>query len=428
MWRARHRTEWERQEVHPQDADFAIHGTHLHCRRIENWSGQGQGNHINAAAWWTAGCSTIPWNGNFCFKVCTKYVQAECTSKITYRARQRVGMGSGAWEIFSRCQGGNCSILNIEVFQPKWAHYCAMWCITARTGSRHYAKWTAGGFCKQITVVSRNQLLPDWEGTFGCCICYAPIRPVCLWTTRLNRIRPPTTADFNEETMERRSSKIAAHAARCSDMFLQSPTKKRRASFHCRHPLKSISSWTLARIRCRWASVPVFIRKRMGEKICLTKETTGLSDERIVQIQERTREDPTLKELQIVIKTGWPSDISTVKPELRPYFHIRDELVTEDDIILQRQSMPYSSCHEKGHSDQASFGAYGCHWNIASSKGVYWPCMNADIKNYIERCQICNENRTTSQQKETLQPHSRPTRPWAKVGIDMFSLDKRNFW
>ena len=26
-----------------------------------------------------------------------------------------------------------------------------------------------------------------------------------------------------------------------------------------------------------------------------------------------------------------------------------------------------------------------------------------------------------------MQPHSRPTRPWAKVGIDMFSLDKRNF-
>ena len=60
-------------------------------------------------------------------------------------------------------------------------------------------------------------------------------------------------------------------------------------------------------------------------------------------------------------------------------------------------------------------------------ESVYWPCMNADIKNHIERCQICNENRTTSQQKETLQPHSRPTRPCAKVGIDMFALDKRNF-
>ena len=71
------------------------------------------------------------------------------------------------------------------------------------------------------------------------------------------------------------------------------------------------------------------------EKICLTKETTGLSEECIVQIQERIREDPTLKELQIMIKTGCPSAISTVKPQLRPYFHIGDKLVTEDDIIYK---------------------------------------------------------------------------------------------
>ena len=33
--------------------------------------------------------------------------------------------------------------------------------IIARAGSRHCAKWTAGGLCKQITVISRSQLLPD---------------------------------------------------------------------------------------------------------------------------------------------------------------------------------------------------------------------------------------------------------------------------
>ena len=371
MWRARHRTEWERQEVHPQDADFAIHGTHLHYRRIENWWGQGQGNHINAAAWWTAGCSTIPWNGKFRFKVCTKYVQAECTSKITYRARQRVGMGSGAWEIFSRCQGGNCSILNTEVFQPKWAHYCAMWCIIARAGSRHYAKWTAGGFCKQITVVSRNQLLPDWEGTFGCCICYAPIRPVCLWTTRLNRIRPPTTADFNEETIERRSSKIAAHAARTAAIWFYSHLQKRRASFHCRHPLKSISSWTLARVRCRWASVPVFIKKRMGENLFDKRNN------RIVRRTHRpnTRADswgPNLKGAANRDKNGLAFWHFNSKARVKTLFPHPRRISNWGRHHLQRQSMPYScgSCHEKGHSDQASFGAYGCHRNIASSEGV----------------------------------------------------------
>ena len=189
----------------------------------------------------------------------------------------------------------------------------------ARAGSRHYAKWTAGGLCKQITVDSRNQLLPDWEGTFGCCICYPPIRPVCSWTTRLNRIRPPTTADFNEETIERRSSKIAAHAARTAAIWFYSHLQKRRASFHCRYRLKSISSWILARVRCRWASVPVFVRKRMGENLFDTRKN------RIVRRTHRpnTRADPwgpNLEGAAIHDINGlafWHFNSKAAKPELR---------------------------------------------------------------------------------------------------------------
>ena len=160
----------------------------------------------------------------------------------------------------------------------------------------------------------------------------------------------------------------------------------------------------------------------------MTQEKTGLSDERIVQIQERTREDPTLKKLQIMIKTGWPSDISTVKPELRPYFHIRDELVTEDNIIYKGNRCLIPAAMRKDILTKLHEVHMGVTGTLRRAReSVYWPCMNADIKNYIERCQICNENRMTSQQKAKTQPHSRPTHPWAKAGIDMFSLDKRNF-
>ena len=278
-------------------------------------------------------------------------------------------MGSGAWEIFSRCQWGNCSILNTEVFQPEWPHYCAKWCIIARAGSRHYAKWTAGGLCKQITAVSRNQLLPDWEGTFGCCICYASIRPVCLWTTRLNRIRPPTTAVFNEETIERHSSKIAAHADRTAAIWFYSHLQKRRACFHCRYPLKSISSWTLARVWCRWASVPVFVRKRMGENLFDTRKN------RIVRRTHRpnTRADPwgpNLEEAANHDKNGLAFWHFNSEARVKTIFPRSRRISNWGQHHLQRQSMPYSSCHEKGHSDQASWGAYGCHRNIASSQGV----------------------------------------------------------
>ena len=47
-----------------------------------------------------------------------------------------------------------------------------------------------------------------------------------------------------------------------------------------------------------------FSTEEEWEKICLVEETTGLSDERIVQIQEQTREDVHLMELRNWIAKG----------------------------------------------------------------------------------------------------------------------------
>ena len=57
---------------------------------------------------------------------------------------------------------------------------------------------------------------------------------------------------------------------------------------------------------------------------------------------------------------------------------------------------------------------------------IYWPGMNADMKDYISRCERCR-NFEISNQKETLMPHELPSRPWEKVGADLFSLDGRDY-
>ena len=71
------------------------------------------------------------------------------------------------------------------------------------------------------------------------------------------------------------------------------------------------------------------------EHINLAQETSGLSDECIRQIGEHTRRDTNLQELQATIKTGWPMKAAEVKTCLRPYFHIRDKLVVENDVIYR---------------------------------------------------------------------------------------------
>ena len=52
--------------------------------------------------------------------------------------------------------------------------------------------------------------------------------------------------------------------------------------------------------------------------------------------------------------------------------------------------------------------------------------MSAEIKEMIAACETCRRFET-SPQKETLMPHAVPSRPWAKVGIDLFSFDNKDF-
>ena len=112
-----------------------------------------------------------------------------------------------------------------------------------------------------------------------------------------------------------------------------------------------------------------FRQKRMGE---------NLFDERNNRIVRRThrpntRADPwgpNLKGAANHDKNGLAFWHFNSKARVKTLFPHSRRISNWGRHHLQRQSMPYSSCHEKGRSDQASFGAYGYHRNIASSQGV----------------------------------------------------------
>ena len=52
--------------------------------------------------------------------------------------------------------------------------------------------------------------------------------------------------------------------------------------------------------------------------------------------------------------------------------------------------------------------------------------MDADIKEIVQKCEICQEY-ARSEQKETLLPHDLPYRPWQYVGSDLFELGKNTY-
>lgn len=52
--------------------------------------------------------------------------------------------------------------------------------------------------------------------------------------------------------------------------------------------------------------------------------------------------------------------------------------------------------------------------------------MSSAIKDYMDKCSICHSF-DSKQAKETLHSHQVPSRPWAKIGTDLFSCNDLNY-
>ncbi|KAK3752981.1 hypothetical protein QZH41_016289 [Actinostola sp. cb2023] len=152
-----------------------------------------------------------------------------------------------------------------------------------------------------------------------------------------------------------------------------------------------------------------------------------ITDQRLEEIRQETNRDDTLQVLSAVILQGWPEAKADVPSEATTYFSIRDELTVQDGIILRgdRVIIPSSlrqSLKEKIHSSH--MGIESC--LRRARECVYWPGMSADIRQLIETCETCRKFEV-SQPKESLMPHEVPSRPWQRVGVDLFELNNKDY-
>jgi hypothetical protein len=152
-----------------------------------------------------------------------------------------------------------------------------------------------------------------------------------------------------------------------------------------------------------------------------------VAEDRLSSLKMETSKDSTLQDLIDIILKGWPEDKGQLKGTLTPYFHVRDELTTQDGLVLKgdRIIVPESLrgvMKKKIHTSH--IGIEGC--LRRAREALYWPRMNAEIKEYISTCDVCRKH-NPKQQQEPLKPHTICERPWQKVGTDLFQFDGRDY-
>ena len=56
----------------------------------------------------------------------------------------------------------------------------------------------------------------------------------------------------------------------------------------------------------------------------------------------------------------------------------------------------------------------------------FWPDMDKDIEKLVKSCSICNQNKPR-QPSEPLKPYPAPSRPWQRIGVDIFTFHGKNY-
>ena len=146
----------------------------------------------------------------------------------------------------------------------------------------------------------------------------------------------------------------------------------------------------------------------------------------IEKLREATCDDPVLATVYQLTQHGWPNERRRVPAVARYYWDFRDELSTDDGLLLKGPSLVIPAALRESYLQRLQEGHLSADKVESNAKQhMFWPGMRADIKDYTRRCQVCIKRSRPA--REPLQPHDIPDGPWQKIGMDYFDFKGKCF-
>ena len=201
---------------------------------------------------------------------------------------------------------------------------------------------------------------------------------------------------------------------RASDAVSRNPVEEVRAIFEMLR--ENPSDYELELIEDTEASVSAVI----------TGALSGCQDDigvmTIDTIREAIVEDDSYTKLAQCVENGFPRTRHKTNPGIREFWNVRDRLSTDNGVVLldSRIVIPIAlrrrvlKCLHMAHQ-----GCTGMESRAQAS--VYWPGMNASIRQVREVCRTCTI-RAPSQSREPLVLSPVPDWPFQNICMDMFDV------
>ena len=147
------------------------------------------------------------------------------------------------------------------------------------------------------------------------------------------------------------------------------------------------------------------------------------SSSMLQKIREQSSLDAELNALKEMIHAGWPAHIQQVPTPLKPYWPYRDELATEDEIVMKAHRIIISATLQREILRKLHAPHQGTERTKLKARTlVYWRGLYKDIEETTNTCSTC-EKLQHSQQKEPLITTEVSPRAWYTIGADLFALN-----
>lgn len=153
----------------------------------------------------------------------------------------------------------------------------------------------------------------------------------------------------------------------------------------------------------------------------------NVSDERKSELKRATEEDETLRKIKKYCKVGWPNNKSDCPIQVRHYYKLRNDIMTENDLLFYNERIIIPTSMRQTILNKL----HEPHFGITKTQkrahdSVFWPCINNEIEQAVSKCQICQEN-SAKNQKEPLISHEIPTEPFKKVACDILEFKAKSY-
>ena len=144
-------------------------------------------------------------------------------------------------------------------------------------------------------------------------------------------------------------------------------------------------------------------------------------EKHLEEIKAATCEDKTMPQLIQTLNKGWPASKQDCPVDVQSW-NFRGDITYLNDLLLKGDRIIIPSVMRReilSRIHEGHLGVEKC--KKRAHQSVFWPGLNNQVEQVVGHCETCLKL-LLSKLNDPLLPHKLLTRPWQKVGSDLFQF------